>query len=75
MGEKSIVEQEIEVRIEEITIKIKELMDLADRNNVNFNLDIVNKDFYCEKYIEDDEWLNDYHGGNGGAWLSSSDFC
>ena len=69
------VQKEIDLRIEEITIKIKELMRIADANDINFSLGIVNKDFYCEKYISEDDWLNDYHGGNGGAWLSSSDFC
>lgn len=75
MGHKSEIEQEIDLRIEEITIKIKELMQIANANDINFSLDVVNKDFYCNQHISEDEWLSDYHGGKNGAWLSSSDFC
>jgi|AGFT01.1.fsa_nt_gi hypothetical protein len=72
---KSPVQQEIDLRIEEITIKIRELMKIADDNDVNFSLNIIDKEFYCEKYINEDEYLRDYHGNSGGQWLSSSDFC
>lgn len=75
MSNKEDIKKEIDLRIEEVTIKIKELMRIADENDIDFSLNIVNKDFYCEKYISEDEWLNDMHGGNGGQWLSSSDFC
>lgn len=75
MSDKSLVQQEVDLRIEEITIKIKELMKIADANDIDFDLNIVDKSFYCAKYISEDEWLNDIHGGNGGQWLSSSDFC
>lgn len=71
----SEIQKEVDLRIEEITQKIRELENIADANDINFSLDIVNKEFYCAKYIEEDEWLNDCHGGNGGQWLSSSDFC
>lgn len=75
MSNKKEIEAEIKLRIEEIEIKIKELTAVANANDINFSLNAVNKDFYCEQYIQEDEWLNDYHGGQGGAWLSSSDFC
>lgn len=75
MSNKTEVQKEVDLRIEEVTIKIKELMKIADANDINFSLDIVDKEFYCEQYISEDEWLNDSHGGNGGQWLSSSDFC
>lgn len=71
----STVQQEIDLRIQEITQKIRELEKIADANDINFSIDIVEKAYYCSKYIEEDEWLNDTHGGNGGQWLSSSDFC
>lgn len=76
MSNKTEVQKEIDLRIEEITQKIRELERIADANDINFSLPAIDKEYYCEKHIEEDEWLRDSWGGNGcGQWLSSSDFC
>lgn len=72
---KTDIQKEIDIRIEEITQKIRELEKIADANDLNFNLPIIDKEYYCTKHIEEDEWLNESYGGCGGQWLSSSDFC
>lgn len=74
MSNKSEIQKEIDLRIEEIEMKISELTKIANANDIDFSLRSVNKDFYCEKNISEDEYLSDYQG-QGGAWLSSSDFC
>jgi len=71
---KKDIEQEVKLRIEEIEVKLKELTKIANANDIDFSINSLNKDFYCEKSISDDEYLEDY-AGQGGAWLSSSDFC
>jgi hypothetical protein len=71
---KKDIEQEVKLRVEEIEVKIKELTKIANANDIDFSINSLNKDFYCEKSIKDDEYLADY-AGQGGAWLSSSDFC
>jgi hypothetical protein len=70
------IQREIDLRVEEINTKIAELQVLANANDINFYLSSIDKEFYCDKHIKDDDYLSDYHSQDGrGAWLSSSDFC
>lgn len=74
--QKELVLAEIALRVEEITAKLKELEVLANANDECFYIQAVDKEFYCDNYIKNDEYLSEYHSQDGrGAWLSSSDFC
>lgn len=72
----STVKEEIRLRVEELNAKIHELELLANANDENFYLSSIDKEFYCDAYIKEDEYLSSYHSEDGkGAWLTSSDFC
>lgn len=74
--QKELARKELELRVEEVEEKIKELEVLANANGLDFYLRSVDREFYCDEYIKNDEYLSDYHSQDGkGAWLSSSDFC
>lgn len=74
--QRELARKEIALRVEEIEAKIKELEVLANANDLDFYLQSVDKEFYCDAYIKNDEYLAEYHSQDGrGAWLTSSDFC
>lgn len=75
MSNKTEVQKEMDMRIEDITQKIRELERIADANNINFSIDFIDKSYYCAQYIDENEWLSDTYGSGSGQWLSSSDFC
>lgn len=75
MSNNNEVKKEMDMRIEDITQKIRELERIADANDINFSIDLIDKSYYCSKYIDENEWLSDTYGSGSGQWLSSSDFC